>query len=1071
MSAGPYAHLLGQASVRVGSSTIDFLPNKRFQLLAYLAYQGDWVSRDKLAFLFWPDGSNQTARGNLRQLLKNIRRMDWLEGLESNEHRLRWSVATDVGTFKQALEDSEVEATLSLYRGSLLPGLEGDGEGVFGEWLAMEREAIHERWRGKLLSRVQDLKVSERYELAVQLLSALLERDPLDEEALQAYMGVALKAGHREQALSTYRAFVKRLRSELGMEPTSVTEQLAKEITIAPSILTSVPVLPASETTAPSSPLPQKPLELEVRPVPLPLKPATSFVGRNLELGQIVHLLAQEDCRLLTLTGAGGVGKTRLALQAAQGLGEDYPDGVYFMALDSLRSPSAIPASFAAALGVEMQGQEEPLNQVIRFLWDKHVLIVLDNYEHLLGGATIPSELLQACPKVKVLVTSRERLNFEEEWLLPVEGLGFPAITASVEEASTYDAVQLFVQRVRRMQPGFTLTNEELPHVVKVCRLVDGFPLGLELAAAWARSMSVAEIAHEIEQDYDFLHSTSRNLKDRHRSLRAVFEGSWRLLSKAEQEVLRKLAVFQGGFRKDAAAYVTGASYAVLTALLDKSLLRLAPNRRYDVHPLVHQYLKEKLAEAPEEQQRASEAHAAFYAELLRQWSEGGDVGRHRTLSRKVDEDLENIQMGWRWMIAQERAHALVKYAQGLYHLYDLSGWHKAGPTIVDEYRAVLGHLQSLSPNIASSQVSEAIAYIYEGMGDIQKLHKEHEGARASYSTSLAALPRSAKVRRSRLLRKLGTTLISQYRYQDALDMYGEAEAALGSEPQEDAAWWQEWLEVQLHRTRAHYWLGEWAAIQTLSAKVRPVLEQYGTPLQLSRFHQSLFQMIVLRDHYVPSPEALFHARVAYEAALESGHSVEIAVMQASVGFCHFLRNELGEAEQLIASSLEQAKKTGDRVQCVRCLAYLGLTYRKKHEVLKTRELTLETCREATEARMPEYLGVAEANLAWLAYLEGDLERAVLEAKNALAHWQASAGYRLRWTALFPLIAASYELGKVHEALSVVGDLLSPEQQRLPDEIDMEVRSTVDAISTSDIGLAKVCLKKLIHLAKQAHFL
>ncbi len=215
MAAGGYVHLLGWVGVRVAGKLIDFLPNKRFQLLAYLAYQGDWVSRDKLAFLFWPDETDHTARHNLRQLLKYLRKMDWLSGLEADEQRLRWQVETDVTLFRQALEEGKVDAMLPLYQGPLLPGLEGGGEGEFGEWLAMEREGLHGRWREALFGRVKELESVEQHELAVQLLRAVLEQDPLDEEGLQTYMRSALRAGHREQALSAYRAFAKRLQAEL----------------------------------------------------------------------------------------------------------------------------------------------------------------------------------------------------------------------------------------------------------------------------------------------------------------------------------------------------------------------------------------------------------------------------------------------------------------------------------------------------------------------------------------------------------------------------------------------------------------------------------------------------------------------------------------------------------------------------------------------------------------------------------------------------------------------------------------------------------------------------------------
>jgi DNA-binding SARP family transcriptional activator len=315
MAAGCYVQLLGQPGVRVGGKVIDFLPNKRFQLLAYLAYQNDWVSRDRLAFLFWADETDHTARHNLRQLLKYLRKMDWLTDLEADEQRLRWQVETDVTLLRQALEEGEVDATLHLYKGLLLPNLEGDAEGEFGEWLAMEREGLHSRWREALFSKVAELESSKQFDLAGQLLRTLLERDPLDEEGLQAYMRSALKAGHREQALSAYRTFAKRLQAELEMEPSSTTEQLAEEIEEAPP---SPPAPRAAVVPAEPPPVPERSNAISSERIPNNLpSPSALFVGRDPELTELAGLLEQPDTRLITLLGPGGVGKSRLAVRAA----------------------------------------------------------------------------------------------------------------------------------------------------------------------------------------------------------------------------------------------------------------------------------------------------------------------------------------------------------------------------------------------------------------------------------------------------------------------------------------------------------------------------------------------------------------------------------------------------------------------------------------------------------------------------------------------------------------------------------------------------------------------------------
>lgn len=692
--AAVYVQLLGSPRVRVGSKQIPFVPDKRYQLLAYLAYQGDWISREKLAFLFWPDAPTACSRVNLRGLLQRVRSLSWLIGLERDEHKLRWFVESDVARIKQAIGEGKVNETLSLYQGPLLLGLEGDGEGEYGAWLAMEREQFHSRWRDGVLFKIRELEGAGKQPQVAPLLKHLLEQDPLDEEVLQTYMRVAADSGNQGQALGAYRHFVKRLKVELAMEPTTATEQLAKVIT--GSATASLSTLRTSSKSSPSPT--QTPLNLEPSPhvrrlnVPLPPRPTSSFVGRSLELEQITHLLSQEGCRLLTVTGPGGVGKTRFALQATQKLARNYPNGAYFIPLDSLTSPDFIPTSLVKALGLELRGQEDALTQVIRFIESRRLLLVLDNYEHLLQGATIASELLESCPGLTLVVTSREHLNLEEEWLLPLDGLSYPLASGDLWEASTHEAVQLFAERAKRVQPSFTLTEETLPHVVEICRLTLGLPLGLELAAAWLRAMPVAEIVIEIGRDYDFLSRSSRNLADRHRSIRAVFEHSWRLLSSTEQLVLRKLSVFQGGFRKEAAAYVTGASYAVLAALVDKSLLRFSPEGRYDRHQLIYQYTQEKLQELPKEHEETLERYGLYYHRLLQGWGEELEGPHIRRAVDFFEEELDNIRLAWEWAAKGVRTKELQRGAWHLVTFLQLRGYFREGIKLLHLAELALDH-------------------------------------------------------------------------------------------------------------------------------------------------------------------------------------------------------------------------------------------------------------------------------------------------------------------------------------------------------------------------------------------
>jgi predicted ATPase/DNA-binding SARP family transcriptional activator len=644
-----YLQLLGEAQAKVGSRSLPFLADQRYQLLAYLAYHGDWVGRERLVYLFWPDSPSGAAHRNLRRLLSRVQDLKWLEGLEVDARRLRWPIATDVAAFNRAYEAARWEEALSLYRGPLLQGLDTGKATEFTSWLEREREHLHRGWRIALLKRAEALEDMGLHLEAAVLLKALLEGDELDEEALKLYMTAAHHAGGREQALRAYRDFAERLRQELDLAPTSELEALAQAI---------------KDGAKPEQP------KATASPTPLPIV-TTSFVGRDLELDEITSLLAREDCRLLTLTGMGGSGKTRMAIQVARQLGHHYQDGVAFVPLAALSSPKLIPSAIADALSVSLQGWADPLQGVIHDLGEKRLLLVMDNYEHLLEGAKVALALLRHCPGLKLLVTSRERLDLEEEWLFVVEGMSYPAETSlGLQESQYFDAVRLFSQRVRQVRPGWAMSEADLPHVLEICRLLDGSPLGLELAAVWARWLPLAEIAGEIAENLDFLGSASRGKSERHGSLRAAFEHSWRLLTAREQEVLRKLAVFRGGFRKEAAKSVVGASLPILAALADKSLLRVGASGRYDRHTLIYGYTQEKLAEHPLEEAQTQEAHGAYYLRFVRERARDLRTRAHRQAVEAIDEELDNIRAAWRWAVKELKLEALKETAPALSRAY-----------------------------------------------------------------------------------------------------------------------------------------------------------------------------------------------------------------------------------------------------------------------------------------------------------------------------------------------------------------------------------------------------------------
>src|SRR4051794_34428737 len=353
-----------------------------------------------------------------------------------------------------------------------------------------------------------------------------------------------------------------------------------------------------------------KTVEAGMKNLPLP---RTSFVGRASELEAIDRLLENPDCRLLTLVGPGGAGKTRLALEAAARRVDRYQHGVHFVPLASVSSPDFLAPALAESIQFAVDGAHSGFSaqeQLLDYLSERCTLLVLDNFEHLVEGSGLLSELVDRAPHVELLTTSRERLNVQSEWVLDVEGLG-----VAENGNGNASAVRLFVERAKQVVPGFAV--DDAAEVLRICRLVDGMPLGIELAASWVSVLSCTEIADEIEGSIDFLATSKRDVPERHRSLRAAIDQSWRLLTDEQRGAFSRLSVFRGSFDRAAAIAVTGADLRLLSELVAKSLLRRPDFGRFELHELLRQYAAEQLTASPGEEAAARERHAGHYAAML----------------------------------------------------------------------------------------------------------------------------------------------------------------------------------------------------------------------------------------------------------------------------------------------------------------------------------------------------------------------------------------------------------------------------------------------------------------------
>ncbi len=438
--------------------------------------------------------------------------------------------------------------------------------------------------------------------------------------------------------------------------------------------------LPAPTTVTPPSQ--QPPPTLAGSPLHnWPPRP-TALVGRESELASLERLLRDPLCRLLTLIGPGGVGKTRLAVEVAEQAQALFTDGIWFVPLAPVASPAAVMAAVADALAFAPRGQVGLQEQLFSHLAGKQALLVLDNLEHLLEAAPLFVEILAHAPNVKLLATSRERLNLHSEWVFVTEGLPTPP-PDQLDRAREYDAIRLFEQSARRTNAVFSLADDDIPAVVQVCEMVDGMPLGIELAAAWTPLLSCREVAQEIEHGLDFLSSTLRDLPERQRSLRAVFDHSWRLLAEDERAVLARLAIFRGGFEPDAAEMVAGASLPALLILASKSLIRRTESGRCDLHEVVRQYAFAHLSQTPEHA-ATCDRHSRFYLARLNGLEPVLHSQAQRQVLRGLMKEIDNLRAAWGWAVTRGLFDAIAPAVRAFGCLFELAGWLDEGVKLLE---------------------------------------------------------------------------------------------------------------------------------------------------------------------------------------------------------------------------------------------------------------------------------------------------------------------------------------------------------------------------------------------------
>ncbi len=655
--------LFGGASIKLNDKPVPIAAAKSRALLFYLAVNGRSHSRETLAGLLWPEMLTNDAKTNLRQALTKLRKLLPTHltitrqevGFAPNVH-----IYTDVAAFEACVKKGSatdltpyLEAA-DLYKGDFLAGFFVENSRAFEDWVL----PIRERLRRQALQVLQTLSAhyTARRDVKLGLLytNRLLMLEPWLEESHQQMMRLLAWDNQYSAALTQYKRCQEMLDAELGVAPNAETTALYERIK-------------------------------QARLTPRPLHPVSpdSFINRN-ELAEITEWLHDPACRLLSIVGIGGTGKTRLALKVAKQQASFYLDGVHFIELVSLESSEQIVTAIAGKVGLIFSGSHSPQNQLRDYLRQKEILFVLDNIEHLLdaeqGAINLIMSMLQQAPDVRWVVTSREKLNLSSEWVFELKGLPYPNSSTDTDPQS-YASVQLFQQTAQRTNRRFNWAKEQTA-VIKICQLVEGLPLGIKLAATLVRYQTCAQIAQAVTTNMDVLASTMHDIPSRQRSLRATFDYSWRLLKPAEQKLLACLSVFRGTFTLDAAEFIAGATLLEITILVDKSLLNLTQNERFELHTAVREFAADKAV--GQDRKYLQQRFSTYYLQKMADLETELQGIRVKATLEQVKINLANVRQAWKWGIVHNLIPEMLSALPTLTYFYALAGSSQEGIQLIE---------------------------------------------------------------------------------------------------------------------------------------------------------------------------------------------------------------------------------------------------------------------------------------------------------------------------------------------------------------------------------------------------
>ncbi len=759
---GLEVRLLGQFDVRRDAVPV-IVPSRAAQsLFAYLILSaGTPHRREKLAGQLWPDTSEENARKNLRHELWRLRkavevktrRRGVVPFLHADDIAIGFNAASDywldVSLVRQALGSQttaeQLILELSLYRGELLPGW-------YDEWVVLERERLQAIYEQKMARLLALLVESQRWAETVEWGERWIALGQTPEPAYRALMRAHGALGNISQVASVYERCRRALQDDLGVDPSAETRRLFERLSKGEGPPETAPARAArpsrrrtptlsTATKSPTGTLPQ----VRTEPVPAPLQTArphpgnlpvrlSSFIGREREIGELKRTLT--TTRLLTLIGAGGLGKTSLAIELARDVSSDYKEGTCWVDLVPITDPSLVPQAVAKALGIHEVPNVPVIETLADSLCSRHTLLALDNCEHVVAAcAQLAQVLLASCNSIKILATSREALGITGEvtWRVPSLSLPEAEPARSIERLDHYESTRLFIERARAANSDLKPTKEDAMPIAQICRRLDGIPLAIELAAARVKTLSLSQIASRLDDRFNLLTRGSRTALPRHQTLRATIDWSYELLTEQERILFRRLSAFAGGWTLEAAEFVCAGDglepaqvLELLSRLVDKSLV-IAQVRdgaaRYHMLETIRQYGDEKSQQAGDDG-TTHRRHLEFF-ERFAEESESKSFGAEQiTWFNQLDGEMDNLRAAIEWSASDHRperhgakqavAQAGLRLAGALWYFFYVRRHHREGSELLKQ---ILVGKFAQERTIARAKALNAAGYLHWVLG------------------------------------------------------------------------------------------------------------------------------------------------------------------------------------------------------------------------------------------------------------------------------------------------------------------------------------------------------------------